>query len=425
MRIFFHWRSFLAWVMLLSLGIFYSSYSSANCFPSTAAVINRAYAFMKQKKWDRAFSLMEKYRKSHKDVCPEFLLYFGNCCVLAGKFKRGVEVLEKYVKTHPTSFEGWNLLASAYYGDKDYARGAKAFLKASGLSSKNKAQCLYYAGVCRYFQGKKEDACKLIKRAIQECKTPRHYQWTKTLLSILFSLKKYREAFPYVVELSSAPIKDRQKWEKIRVQLYFLLGKWSQAHSYLYLLLDRAPLKSMWWDYLFQVYLKENRTREALACLIIKGFITPLSPKDKKMVGDLYLQMDIPLEAVKFYEPIAKNSDFKKLAPLLARCYLRLKKNTKALYWIDRALEIKKNHTLFFLRGVILYQMGKFKDAALSFEKAGRLSKSPGESYLFAGYCAFYAKDFSEARRFFVLASKDKKKRKQALEMLRYIKKLN
>ncbi len=412
-------------LMLLTVFLWTPPLSSEGCIPTTTFVINRAYQLIKVKKIEKAVSLMEKYKKEHPGLCPQFFLYFGNFCVMAHHYKKAITLLKIFLKKEPHSLEGWNLLGSAFYGNKDYKRGGEAFLKAYSLSCKKDGKYLYFAGICCYFQGKKKMACRLIKRAIENSRETHPYEWLRTLISILFSLKKYREALPYVVELSSAPIRDKKQWQDIRIQIYLLLHKWKDARSYLYSLLDKDPLNTQWWNYLFRIYLGENKPREALAALLIKGFIRPLSSKEKKTVGDLYLQMDIPLEAVRFYESIArKKHNFKELAPILARCYLRLQRPKKALFWINRARKKKKDPTLLFLKGVILYQLKRFDSAALSFESSARISPSPSECYLLAGYSAFYAKKWREAKRFFILASKDKKRRKNALRMLQYLKNL-
>ncbi len=392
----------------------------SECTPYEASLLKRAYGFMQKKQYTHACSLLHAYVKSHKDMCEEILLYLGNAYLLNSQYKDAIVPLESFVKKRPRSFDGWNLLASAYYGAKRYMEARGAFLRAYRLSP-SKVSCIYYAGICTYLAGRREEACSFIKRAISLSRPHVPYPWEETLISVLFSLKQYKEALVYVEELSTAPIKNRKRWEEIRLQLYLFLKMWARASSYAMQLLETRPLDKRLWDVLFQVEMHRKQLKDALCVLLIKGYISPPSAQEEKLIGDMYLQLNIPYKAVHYYEEAEQKAHYKDLPPLLARCYLRLDRPKKALVWVNRALVHKRTPALFALKGEILYRLNRFLEASTAFEKAAHLSPSSGRYYLFAGYCAFYAREWGRAKRLFIYASRDRRVKKQALSMLRQI----
>ncbi len=75
-------------------------------------------------------------------------------------------------------------------------------------------------------------------------------------------------------------------------------------------------------------------------------------------MADLFLQLNIPKEAVKFYEQIQAGR-YKDIYLILARCYIRMDNFKKAFYWVEKATKTQKTYNTYYLKGEILYNLKK------------------------------------------------------------------
>ncbi len=384
--------------------------------PQDIRVLNRAYKYMQKNKYNEAINILEGYRKKKRDVPDKILIYLANAYVLQKDYDLAIPILISLTKQNNKNIDVYVMLASCYYAKKEYLKASKYFKMAYNISQNR--EYLYNTAICYYYSGEKLKAYNLLKSMIllKENK----YEWIKTYVSILLDLKKYKEALKYIIFLSNAPIKDKVQYQEIRVQLYILLKRFNAAKNYLSVLLDNNPFNTKWWDYLINVYLNENKYKDALATLIIKGYINPYTPKEEKLIADLFMQLDIPRDAVKFYAKLS-DKQYKNIYFTLAQCYLRLDNPEKALLYIEKELISKKTYKLYYLKGEILYRLKKFDDATYAFINAAKLKKRPYKAYLMAGYCAFYAKKYKLARRYLIKAGKDKKLKKQVIGLIKEI----
>lgn len=409
--------SFLGLVIFIWCLFFYVHASLARDLSlSEIKLLNQAYKYMQKGEYKKASDILKNYTQKNKKVHPEVFIYLANAYMMQKKYKLAIPVLTSLAKKSLKNKDVYVMLASCYYMEKDYKNAATYFKIAYNIS-KN-VEYLYNTGLCYYLIGKKIMAYKVLKNIIK--KNRNRYEWIKTYVNILLDLKKYREALTYVILLSESKIKDKKQYQEIRIQLYILLKEFSAARKYLLQILENDPSEIKWWDYLINIYLNENRYKDALAGLIIKGYLKPYTEKEKKLIADLFMQLDIPREAVKFYAKLSPGQ-YKDIYLTLARCYLRLDDNKRALYFLEKALKLKKTYEIYFLKGDILYRQKKFKQAMNAYVKAAKLSNKPYRAYLMAGYCALYAKKYILAKKFLKMAKKDKKLKKHVLSLIREI----
>ncbi len=85
------------------------------------------------------------------------------------------------------------------------------------------------------------------------------------------------------------PIKDKSQYQELRIQLYLLLKQFKTAESYLTSLIENSPANVRLWKYLLNVYLYENKYKDALTAVIIKGYLEPYSEEEKKTYGRFIL----------------------------------------------------------------------------------------------------------------------------------------
>lgn len=381
-------------------------------------LLNNAYKLTQKNEYTKATELIKEYIKKNKNVSTYVLKYLANLYILKNNIKNAIIVLKPLVEKGIEDQEIYISLASCYYQQKEYIKGARLFLKAYQLSKQSDTESLYNAGICFYLAKNKTKAYELVKNAIEKNK---RIDWVKTYVSILVELEKYKEALPYAVYLSESNIDDKKTYQELRIQIYMSLKDFKTAEKYLMSILDSDLTEFKWWNYLFNIDLARQKYKDALAVLFLKSYLTDLTDDEKKIMGDLFVQLDIPIKAVDFYKKIQSKDDYKGIYLVLARCYMGLGDLDNALFWINKACDKNKNYETYLLKGQILCELKRFKEAVDAFIYASKLTKKPGYSYLMAGYAAYFLKDFHLAKKYFLKATEDNRYKKEAKELIRQI----
>jgi len=401
--------------------------SHANYIPlSDLKVLNKARELLNNKDYKSATNLLYSHINKSKKVHYMVYFYLGNCYLLQKNIDKAITEYKKCIEIKKDFPDAWINLAKCYYLKKYYSDAGNSFLKVYKLCNKKDNECakyLYNAGICFYYSGKNKIAEDIIKQLIDKSGKNAKLEWIETISHILISQGKYKEALKYVVKLSEmSNFKNIKQWQEIRLEIYIKLNMKKQALSYLKYLLKQNPLDKRWWIGLAHFYLKENKYKEALVALIIKGFIEPHTQEEQKIIAGLYMSLDIPREAVKFYKELWEKKKDITLAKTLAQLFYRMYDYEKCLEWINRAIQIKKDGNLLFLKGQILYSKKMYKQAFDSFLASAKLLKNPGKAYLYAGYSAYAAGDLKLAQKTLLLANHYKTFKKEANRLINYLK---
>ena len=408
--------------------------SQTNNIPLSAKmVIYRAQKLMEENKFTEAAEALEKFQKKSRKLKPgepdlkgyqHYLVNFtlGNCYLMTRNYSEADTHFRVAVAAKPDFNSGWMNLAKCCYEMEDYYRAGHAFLKGYETMPEKGPETLYYGAVCFMTSGDNQKALRLFQRLLREHASGIKLEWKEALVQAYLACDQPRRALPFIEELSEeADRKKRKQWQGIRLHLYMSLDMKIKALEYVKRLILEYPLESNWWKGLAHLHLKENRYRPALVALTIKGFLEPVTTQEKRIIADLNMALEVPVEAVRFYERIAEDKFEPDVAYRIAQGYLRLHRPEMALKWVEKGLLEEKNPRLMLLKGDLLYELERYREAAAAFEKVAREKSNPGRAWLMAGYAAWNMKDMHRTRRAFKYAAGCSRQKQAALKALRQL----
>ncbi|MBU1344189.1 MAG: tetratricopeptide repeat protein [Proteobacteria bacterium] len=199
----------------------------------------------------------------------------------------------------------WINQAITQYEKDDFADAALSFEKGYDLSGIKNPDHLYYAAVCHVQAQAPENALAIFNRLIKAHPDHITLSFKETLVNILFSLERYKDALPYLEQLAEKSGKDQQKnWQEILLYQYFSLGMNDKALAYAGFLTKTDMLESKWWKALCHIHLNNQDYEKGLTALIIYGYLTPMTQEELRLTADLYLTLGISAKAEQIYEQI-------------------------------------------------------------------------------------------------------------------------
>lgn len=426
---------FLTLIMLLPVSAMSHS-GQADHIPRAAQMaIHKAQKHMEKKQFAQAIDALEKFREKGKTRNPDtpdakgyrhYLVHFtlGNCYLMTRKYSAAEARYRTTVTLNPDFHQGWMNLAKCCYDMEAHLKAGYAFLKGYGTAPEKDPETLYFGAVCFMSGGDSKRALGIFHRLLKAHPTAViKLEWKEAMVQAYFDCDQPRKALPFIEALSEQTKGEkRRRWQEVRLHTYLSLDMKKKALNYVNRLIREYPTEARWWKGLAHLYLKENRYRPALTALTIKGFLEPFTAREEKIVADLNMTLGIPIQAVRFYEKLAKGKSGRDAAYGAAQGYLRLHQPEKALKWVEKGLSGEKNNPrLLLLKGELLYALKRYTEATVAFERAAREKTSSGRAWLMAGYAAWNAKDISSTRRAFKNAALHKKHKKAALKALRQV----
>ena len=355
------------------------------------------------------------------------LLYFtlGNCEFLSAHYPEAVAGYRQAIRLKPTYSSAWLNLARAHYEMGRFENAGDCFINGYEHSVKREAQSLYYAASCFNLARRYDKSRAVFERLLQDHPTEVAPAWRGVLVQALLALNKPRLALPHIEVLAGNAGDDgRSQWQALLLAQYMALDMTDRARRYAAGLTRDYPLAPRWWKALAHLELAAGDHRAALVAMTVYGSLAPFSPAEKKLVADLYFQADIPLKAAPLYASLLADNHDPATAEKIARCYLKLDQPERAFEWIDRALSQHPGEKLFILKGDILYELKRYRDAYAAFEAAVKLKgETAGRSWLMMGYCALNTGDYSAAARALTAAGDYVGAKEDAAAALAYLEK--
>ena len=372
-----HLFGFLIIIMLLPVSAV-SRGGQADDIPRAARmVIHKAQKHMEKKQFAEAIHVLEKFRAKGKTLNPDtpdskgyrhYLVHFtlGNCYLMSRNCSAAQARYRAAVNLNPDFHQGWMNLAKCCYDMEAHAKAGHAFLKGYETATKKDPETLYFGAVCFMGAGDGKKALSVFHRLLKEHPPSAiKLEWKEAMVQAYFDCNETRKALPFIETLSEQTKGEkRRQWQEVRLQTYLSLNMKKKALQYVNRLIREYPTEARWWKGLAHLYLKVNRYRPALAALTIKGFLEPLTAREEKIVADLNMTLGIPIEAVRFYEKLARKRFKADTAYGLAHGYLRLHQPLKALKWVEKGLSGQKNNPrLLLLKGELLYALERYPEA--------------------------------------------------------------
>ena len=357
------------------------SYSAEPLPPEAVKVLHRAQECLKRGKAKKGLELLGNFRREHPEIAHHlFLLLEGNLYWEEGKKEEALERWQRATQLSPRDKASWQNLAQALYELQRYAEAADAFLRAYELSKRRELR--FYAAVA-YLKGKRP-----------------------------------REAIPHL-EVLARGREVPEEWLLALLQAYLDVGGLEGAEKVLRRLLSRNPEKVDYWKWLAQIYLKQRRYIEAVASLEIASRLRG-GKEEKRELAQLYLGLNVPLKAARYYEEIYGSDPDPSACDRIATFYLAAHKIEEALAFIDLAIKKEPTAERFLRKGEILYKERRYEEAYQALKEATSRGGG-GYASLLRGYCAWKMGWFQKAREAFLEAASYPGYKKRAQEALRII----
>lgn len=445
------WTYFAVFMVLAPCAML-AAESEGDPLPFAAGICaNKVAGLMEKQSYAKAVQQIESFQAKAKTVDPDtarkkgythyyldFLL--GNCCMMmknqdAGYVKKAALAYGRAVKKYDRFYQGWLNLGQCRYTLKQMGKAARAFIRGYDMVPEKKGGYLYQAAACYFFNAEYQHALNAFNRLMKKHPAQVTLDRKEVLVNILFSLKKNRQALPYLKELAAKSKGDKKRtWQGVLLYQYMELGMDKQAVTYAGTLTREEPEEPKWWRALAHIHLDKNRLEKGLGAFMIYSFTTPLTASETKLLADLYAGCNIPLEAARVYEEwlerIQKSPDGlsgvgrKKMTDrilAIARAYQQGRDYQAALKWADRGLAQGCDTRLLAFKSNLLFREKKYKSAYIAYKELAGRERSPGRSWLMAGYAALSSDNLEKAKQAFSRACKSPREKTAALATLEQI----
>jgi len=403
---------------------------------SVSRILFKTQQLLAKDKTSEALKLLEDFQaKQPADLKPggkdpvgyqHYYINFniGNCLLTLGNIKKASTFYRAAVTNNPDFTPAWLNLAKCYYDLEDYNEAGKCFLKGYETAENKTPEVLYYSAVSFMAAGNNKKSLEIFENLFAKYNDKIKLEWKQALAQLYLSTGRALKALPYLEEIAAKVSgKSRKKWQKILLYQYISLNMKSKSLKYATFLINEDPVEPEWWKILLHIHLTDNRYRDALSALTILSYIRELTLQEKKLLADLNMNLGIPAQAVNYYEElILEKKDSKIYEKLISAC-LALHKPDKALEIIDHALKYKKEKKICMLKGRILFEQEKYKEAYKLYQRIAKEMPHPGYPWLMAGYAAWHMKDLNKAEYAFKSAARYPKYKKKAEKVINSIKK--
>ncbi|MCK5098189.1 MAG: tetratricopeptide repeat protein [Desulfobacteraceae bacterium] len=452
-------KQFILILSLLVLLPLYAMAAKETIPPGVGICVNKVNLLLQQNKIEQAVSVLEAFsakqhthqhirdkkkaeQKGYNHYYIDFLL--GNCFLMLDQEKKSSDHIEKAANAYDSAVKkrtdfspAWLNLAKCRYDLGQMEKAAIGFTKGYETSKEKKPNHLFYASTCYTFTKNYETALKVFNRLLLAHPEEIKLEWKETLVNILFSLEKYKQALPFIEELTHKfQGKKKKKWQEILLYQYLSLKMKQKALEYVGFLTKTDPTEPKWWKALTHIHLNENRLEEGLASLLIYSFISPLSQQEISLMADLYLSCGIPLKGAETLEKWLEkeidqgqnqaqnqNQVHDKISRI-SHAYMQGFQNDNALRWINKGLAIKKDPDLLQIKADLLFGQKKYKQALDTYKQLSKFKKHKGQALLMMGYAAWNDNQIKNAITFFTQASSHGKQKKAAQKALVHLKKI-
>lgn len=423
---------FFIWV----IGIYTVSFSTPlEPLPfQTAIAVKKANRLLAEEKYDQAVELLTTFQEKQKNVSHKkaikkgyahYMVDFtlGNARLMQNKLEKALRHYKASTQKAPDFSPGFLNLAKCYYDLNLPDDAAFAFLKAYETASEKKGKILYYSVVCFMMADQYPRALEFSQKLFDSHKSEITSEWKETFARIYITVDMQKEALPFVKELSETLEGEKQQmWREVLIYLYVQLHMDKKALSYAGYLTQVDPLTPKWRKAYAHLLIREEKYKEALSHLTTYSYLTPLSREENKLLGDINFTVNIPIQAVRFYEKAMNENKDPDILTKIAQGYMRLYEPQKALDWVKKGLEKKEDRELLMLKSYLLYETEQFEEAFSSYKNLTEIDPENGQPWLMVGYCAWQLERIDAAETAFKNALRIKGYRKQAEDLIKHLK---
>lgn len=351
--------------------------------------------------------------------------------------KAAIEILSKMAaenKYRPFEMaKVWQTLAYAYAQTEQFAKARNAFaqvIKKNALPYKPHMQSIFALAQLQVMAEKYKQAESTLNDyfALAETENPDAYVFSAT---ISFHKGEKKKALKSILKALSLTKKPKENWITFAVSLLYENERYGEASELLYKLVELNTGKKMYWTQLAGALLNQNKGFQALAIMDL-ALMMGLLDKEGELLNivSLYIQNGLPYEASQLLEKGIKKKVMKKNKKnqeLLANAFIQAKEYDKALAPLENAAKLSKDGKLYALKARLFLEKEKFKEAVALFDKAlgkGLKEKDKGQVYVEKAVALIQIGDYKTALNSLDKASRFKNSKKLAMSWRSYIEKL-
>ena len=196
------------------------------------------------------------------------------------------------VTARPNFYAGWMNLAKCCYDTRQYRKAGTYFVKAYDTAGEKKASTLYYGAICFMTAEAFPESRQIFERLLAAHPGEIQSEWKERLVQVYLTVEQPGKALPLIEQLTDATDGDRQRqWREVLLHQYLSLGMKKKALGFVERLVTAEPLEPRWWQGLAHLHLAENRFREALTALTVKGWLAPLTDREMRTAADLNMAL--------------------------------------------------------------------------------------------------------------------------------------
>ncbi|MGD9158776.1 MAG: tetratricopeptide repeat protein [Desulfobacteraceae bacterium] len=423
-------------IIILSIlsGTCFNAFPASDDLPLSAKLaIKDAQTLIAEKNYSGAITrltgYLDKQKKdgdSSENAYPMVSFVLGNCYLLNEDYNAAVKYLKEAVVKKPVLVEAWLNLGKAYYDMGKYAEAAESYNHAYNGSDPVNPDYLFFSAVGYMMAGQNDQATGTFKKLFKDHADRANTQWRENYVHTLLAADQPRQAIPLIKNIILESEDElKTKWQETLLYLYVQLEMYQEAITHAIELTHEDCTNPGWWKGAAHVYLLLKEYKDAFSALTIYGYLTPLTSEEKKILGDLSLQLNIPVCATPVYEELLREKPDKNIIKNLMSAYQSLGCPEEALARLNEFYPGTDDPELCMLKADILFGMKRFQEAGEVYCLAATRAdaQTAGRVWLLAGYAAWRADDFTASLHAFEKASKYSGQRRAALLALAQLKK--
>jgi tetratricopeptide (TPR) repeat protein len=331
--------------------------------------------------------------EAFKDKYPDdghYLIdyHLGNLYGQAGKLKKALAAYNAALEQCDSQAGLWQNRAKIAWDLKQYPLAANSLMRAYELNPKKDPTLLFQAAVARIYSDEHLTAAGILENLIDRAGKETQNQWLETYVNLTLEQRQCKRALQHTC-----------RWRK-----HF----------------EERPL---YWRLQGLLHIHQKDYEKGASCLQVLAAFGPLQKSDKKLLADLLLQINVPLQAAELYEELlAADPKNRSLHELVITSYRLGLQPQKALQAIDRALAVHRCPKLLQNKGELLFEQGSYQQALKAFNETLAIDPKQGMAHLYCGYCAIRLEQKALARQALTKALRFKKQAKEARRLLAWLK---
>ncbi|MDZ7640844.1 MAG: tetratricopeptide repeat protein [Desulfurivibrio sp.] len=390
-----------------------ASGARASELPNAARVVLfKAYEHMQEEEYQQALKVLQDFQSRARTKEPEsdqvdprgyhhpkVYLLRGNIHQTLDNLEQAEEAYRNALKGDPEHLQARVNLAGVSHVQDKFQEAARHFQVAYQLEDKEKPEYLYFAAVSWLQQDSLRESIQGFEQLLKEHPEQIKLKWRENLVHAYLSAERNEQALEHIRILAREHQGDKQiQWQEILLHQYLELELLEEAKDYALELTSQDPVQEKWWKALTHTALARNDYQQAVVALTIYSFLTPLSQNERKLLADLRLQVDVPVQAVPQYKAVLDEAPDKRVLRNLVSAYQQLAEQDQALKTLQEFEKHEQDQELMLLKADLLYQLERFQEAHAAYKQAAGLQgERSGRAWLMAGYAAWETEDLGQA----------------------------